>query len=54
MERQLRGQEEFRRHLLESFPDLILVLDLKGSTPSSARASANCWATARNTSWAKA
>jgi PAS domain S-box-containing protein len=31
MERQLRRQEEFRRHLLESFPDLILVLDLKGS-----------------------
>jgi len=30
MERQLRAQEEFRRHLLESFPDLILVLDLKG------------------------
>jgi two-component system, NtrC family, sensor kinase len=30
MERQLRHQEEFRRHLLESFPDLILVLDLKG------------------------
>jgi PAS domain S-box-containing protein len=30
MERQLRGQEEFRRYLLESFPDLILVLDLKG------------------------
>jgi PAS domain S-box-containing protein len=30
MERQLRGQEEFQRHLLESFPDLILVLDLKG------------------------
>ena len=30
MERQLRGQEEFRRHLLESFPDLILVLDLNG------------------------
>ncbi len=29
MERQLRGQEEFRRHLLESFPDLILVLDLQ-------------------------
>jgi PAS domain S-box-containing protein len=29
MERQLRRQEEFRRHLLESFPDLILVLDLK-------------------------
>ena len=29
MEKQLRGQEEFRRHLLESFPDLILVLDLK-------------------------
>lgn len=28
MERQLRRQEEFRRHLLESFPDLILVLDL--------------------------
>jgi PAS domain S-box-containing protein len=30
MERQLRSQEEFRRHLLESFPDLILVLDLNG------------------------
>ena len=29
MERQLRRQEEFRRHLLESFPDLILVLDLQ-------------------------
>jgi PAS domain S-box-containing protein len=27
MERQLHRQEEFRRHLLESFPDLILVLD---------------------------
>jgi len=31
LERQLRRQEEFRRHLLESFPDLILVLDLKGT-----------------------
>jgi len=30
MERQLRRQEEFRQHLLESFPDLILVLDLEG------------------------
>jgi len=30
LERQLRQQEEFRRHLLESFPDLILVLDLAG------------------------
>jgi PAS domain S-box-containing protein len=30
MERQLRRQEEFRRYLLESFPDLILVLDLNG------------------------
>jgi PAS domain S-box-containing protein len=30
MERKLRRQEEFRLHLLESFPDLILVLDLKG------------------------
>ncbi len=30
LERQLREQEEFRRHLLESFPDLIFVLDLKG------------------------
>ena len=30
LERQLRSQEEFRRHLLESFPDLILVLDLEG------------------------
>ena len=30
LERQLRQQEEFQRHLLESFPDLILVLDLKG------------------------
>ncbi|MGA9528034.1 MAG: PAS domain S-box protein [Terriglobales bacterium] len=31
MERQLQSQEDFRRHLLESFPDLILVLDLKGA-----------------------
>ncbi len=31
MERQLRRQEEFRRHLLEGFPDLILVLDPKAS-----------------------
>jgi PAS domain S-box-containing protein len=31
MERQLRRQEEFRRHLLESFPDLILVIDPKGT-----------------------
>jgi PAS domain S-box-containing protein len=30
LEKRLRGQEEFQRHLLESFPDLILVLDLKG------------------------
>jgi PAS domain S-box-containing protein len=30
LEQQLRRQEEFRQHLLESFPDLILVLDLKG------------------------
>ncbi len=30
LEQQLRRQEEFRRHLLESFPDLILVFDLKG------------------------
>jgi PAS domain S-box-containing protein len=30
LEHQLRRQEEFRRRLLESFPDLILVLDLKG------------------------
>ncbi len=30
LENKLRRQEEFRRHLLESFPDLILVLDLKG------------------------
>ncbi len=30
MERQLRRQEEFRQRLLESFPDLILVLDMKG------------------------
>jgi PAS domain S-box-containing protein len=28
LERQLAGQEEFRRRLLESFPDLILVIDL--------------------------
>jgi PAS domain S-box-containing protein len=28
MERALRGQEEFQRYLLESFPDLILVVDL--------------------------
>jgi PAS domain S-box-containing protein len=30
LEHQLRRQEEFRQRLLESFPDLILVLDLKG------------------------
>src|SRR6202790_3164245 len=30
MERQLRRQEQFRQRLLESFPDLILVLDMKG------------------------
>jgi len=30
LERQLHRQEEFRQHLLESFPDLILVFDLKG------------------------
>jgi PAS domain S-box-containing protein len=29
LERQLLGQEEFRRRLLESFPDLILVMDLQ-------------------------
>ena len=29
MERQLAQQEEFRRRLLESFPDLILVVDLE-------------------------
>ncbi len=29
LERQLLGQEEFRRRLLESFPDLILVVDLR-------------------------
>ncbi len=29
MERQLEQQEEFRRRLLESFPDLILVIDLE-------------------------
>ncbi len=29
MERQLEQQEEFRRRLLESFPDLILVVDLE-------------------------
>ena len=30
MERQISQQEEFRQHLLESFPDLILVIDLDG------------------------
>jgi len=30
MERALRRQEEFQRYLLESFPDLILVIDLNG------------------------
>jgi PAS domain S-box-containing protein len=30
MERQLAQQEEFRRRLLESFPDLILVVDTEG------------------------
>jgi PAS domain S-box-containing protein len=29
MERELKGQEEFRSRLLESFPDLILVVDLE-------------------------
>jgi PAS domain S-box-containing protein len=29
LERQLLQQEEFRRHLLEGFPDLILVIDLE-------------------------
>jgi PAS domain S-box-containing protein len=29
LERQLLEQEEFRRHLLDSFPDLILVVDLQ-------------------------
>jgi PAS domain S-box-containing protein len=31
LERRVRRQEEFRRHLLESFPDLILVFDPQGS-----------------------
>ena len=30
MEKALRRQEEFQRYLLESFPDLILVIDLQG------------------------
>lgn len=30
MEREIGHQEEFRRRLLESFPDLILVIDLEG------------------------
>jgi PAS domain S-box-containing protein len=30
LERRVQHQEEFRQRLLESFPDLILVLDLKG------------------------
>ncbi len=30
MEKSLRQQEEFQRYLLESFPDLILVVDLEG------------------------
>ena len=30
MEKALRRQEEFHRYLLESFPDLILVIDLNG------------------------
>ncbi|HLZ41652.1 MAG TPA: PAS domain S-box protein [Candidatus Sulfotelmatobacter sp.] len=39
MERQLAQQEEFRRRLLESFPDLILVVDLEERyTFASARA----------------
>src|SRR5437016_7177414 len=29
MEKALRRQEEFQRYLLESFPDLILVIDLE-------------------------
>jgi PAS domain S-box-containing protein len=31
MEKELRRQEEFQRYLLESFPDLILVIDLSES-----------------------
>ncbi len=34
LERQLLQQEEFRQRLLESFPDLILVVDLKNAIPS--------------------
>jgi len=29
LEKQLRGQEEFRRRLLEGFPDLIMVIDME-------------------------
>src|SRR5678810_346919 len=29
MEQQIRQQEEFQRRMLESFPDLILVIDLE-------------------------
>ena len=49
LEQQLRRQEEFRRHLLESFPDLILVLDLNGQLHiRERRASPNSSATAQN------
>ena len=55
MERQLQRQEEFRRHLLESFPDLILVLDLKGQLhlrePAHRRTAR---LRARSISWARA
>jgi len=34
LERQLLQQEEFRRRLLESFPDLIVVSISRRSTPS--------------------
>ena len=44
MERQLAQQEEFRRRLLESFPDLILVVDLEERyTFASSRGRAICW-----------
>ncbi len=52
MERQIAQQEEFRRRLLESFPDLILVVDLEERyTFVSSTQSATCWAMNRRKCW---
>ena len=48
MEKALRRQEEFQRDLLESFPDLILVIDLRRALQlCELDGFATCWATRR-------